>query len=231
MRTSWSRFVIAAVAALTLFSAPAYAGSITFSAVGGGPGSDDSATAAFSWGGGVLDITLTNSSFITSTGNVLAALLFITSGGTGLSLGSVTPAGILLCNAGVCGPGAGSSPYTWASIPLVSGEYLFAGTGGGAFQPYGIVNPSIVANAGLDGLSNAQLNPYLLGPVLLANSYIGDLTGITAVNFYFFGRADFDIVSGTVVPEPEPVPEPASLVLVGTGLLALRSRRRNGTRS
>jgi hypothetical protein len=90
---------------------------------------------------------------------------------------------------------------------------LFAGSGSG--KPNGIVTTNIDGSS--DGLSNAQHNPYLVGPVTFSFTYSGTVTSIDAATLYFGTSGDNQ--SGGSGTTQSTTPEPASFILLGTILV------------
>ena len=226
-------FVIPVIAAFLLLSTPAFATSVTFSVSGGGPGNDDSATADFTFSGGVLDLKLTNTSNMTSIANILDGFNFSYTGTANtFALISVAAGGVVNCvDPGGCSDVSGSysSPYTWA-INDNSPSPIEIRAGGTALHPFGIADDSILTNYALDGLTNAQHNPMLLNYATFHFTYQGTITGISGANFLFGTTPDSVPGTGPGNGNNNPqdaVPEPASLLLVGSGLaLAARRARR-----
>jgi hypothetical protein len=222
--------VVPAMAVFLLLSTPAFATSVTFSVSGGGPGNDDSATADFTFSGGVLDLKLTNTSNMTSIANILDGFNFSYTGTANtFALISVAAGGVVNCvDPGGCSDVSGSysSPYTWA-INDNSPSPIEIRAGGGALHPFGIADDSILANFASDGLTNAQHNPMLLNYATFHFTYQGTIDAITGANFLFGTTPDSVPGTGPGSSTSNPqdaVPEPASLILLGSGL-ALGARR------
>jgi hypothetical protein len=231
--------VIPVMAAFLLLSTSAFATSVTFTVSNGGPGSDDSATAEFTFGSGQLDLELTNTSNMTSIANILDGFIFSYTGtASGFALTSVTAGGqVVDCEVATgCSDvsGSNSSPYGW-SIYGSSATSLSLGAGGSALHPLGIADDSLLTNYLLDGLTNDQHNPMILNSATLHLTYTGTLSGITAATF-LFGTTPDRITGDPCIDcggggSQAAVPEPASLLLLGSGLafVARRARRKQGS--
>ncbi len=197
-----------------------------------------SGTASFSFNSttGVLSITLTNTSDVTATGDVLTGVGWSFTGtGSGLSLSSPvgTPTGV----AGYNCTGSGASTVCTANSSITSvawkadvgtgsvGSYAFNITSfTGTPKGTAIANDSILTD-GHDGLSGDQ--PYFKGPVTFTTTVSGtNLAGITGVSgvFIAFGTAG----DGLTTNSPPAVPEPSAylLMLAGLGVMGFAARRR-----
>jgi hypothetical protein len=104
---------------------------------------------------------------------------------------------------------AGSGP---GSVSVTTPN-LFAGDGSG--KPNGIVTTNIDGSS--DGLSNAQHNNYLVGPVTFTFTYTGTVTSIDSANLYFGTSGEHQ--SGGSGTTQSTTPEPASFLLLGTVLV------------
>jgi PEP-CTERM motif len=178
-------------------------------------------------------LTLTNTDIITSIASLLDDFSFTESGSlTRLTVNAITVAGQENCVSGSCVFTATiNANGDWSLNRTGNDVLLVAGVGE---HPYGIVNNTVVANAGLDGLRNAQHNPYLLGPAIFDITSTGETSIPTISNVVFSFGTTPDFINGVPVngvPVTTPVPEAASLALLGTALagFGIFARRRRPT--
>jgi hypothetical protein len=153
-----------------------------------------------------LTITLENdTAAIAAIVQELGGVSFSLSGSPGMSLTSVTPAGLVTYDPQ--GSATGSSPYGWG----LTSSGLFAGSG--SWHPYAIVNDNVTV---ADGIPNAQHNPLLVGPV----DFDITLSGLSSTPTLDFGAFYFGTSGDTIVPLP------GALLLLAPGLMGLAAFRK-----
>lgn len=237
---------LASAVALAL-SAPAYGEVIyTFQTNAGAP-ANQQATATFDFSdANTLTLTLENIGSVINLDSELTDFHFdLSATPTSVSLGTITDTG----GQETCTTSAGPPPHitTCSNDPSTDATGLWTLTPTGfhvdmvangdpqALHPYAIVNDTFISNAALDGLTNAEHNPVLLGPVDFSISFTG-LTGFPSISnvSFSFGTGPI-IVSGECTSDNncQPVqetPEPAILGLMAIAMLAMgfTVRRRIG---
>lgn len=209
----------------------------TFTANGVTDSFSQQGTAVFTWAdvNNPNSFTLTLTDNVSPTANILSELdglsFSFSQDPLSISLVSITPTSIVDCtnSTSPCPSGSGVSPYGWGTTSSGGQVDLGAGFDSGsntfAYQPFGIVNANYTSPGDGTGLSDAQNNPLLVGPVTFEFTTTG-LTSIPMVNGVSF---DFGTRPSTQ-PGIAAVPEPAPLALLGVGLVAgwIARRRAKG---
>ncbi len=209
-----------------LMASPASADVIYNFSTGINGNANQSGTATFDFtSANAFTVKLTNTDIMTSIASILDGFTFSESGTlTGITLAGVSAAFSVLCTSTGCTDSSpGTQPTSDWGVTRVSGNVTLTAGSGGALHPYGISNDTIDTNFGLDGLTNAQHNPMLEGPVVFSFTTTGESSIPTVSNVVFQFGTTPDNINGTPTI---PVSEPASLALLGSGLLGLGLVRR-----
>ena len=214
-------------------SLPAAATSFVFTGTDNQGGVPQNGQATFTINATDLVITLENTGGpgqVQDIASELDGINFTLTGGTaGLDSTMITgssPNGTVDCSSGTCvfnstpaTDGPSSNPFLW-TLGGTNPFNLLAGSG--SFKPNAIVNNNVAV---ADGVSNAQHNPLLNGPVTFTIGFTAGTapTGISGVTFDFgTGPA---VVTGNLVPEPAY----SSVLLLGILGVGLLLRRRKST--
>lgn len=229
------KVLVASLASLAL-AGGANANILSYTASGtAGDGRPDNASATFDFQSLThLVITLTNTGGPGQVGGISSSLTGIIFGVLAGTSGSINAAGTSAAGAVIC---TGAATCGATAVPAAPFQWGLSGTGtmslqagGGSFKPYGIMNSNITGNT--DGNSNAQHNPWLIGPVVFDITLTGLTqlpTSLSAVTFQFgtvpdnqTGTSSGGSTSTSTGGGPSGnVPEPSSNALALLGVLLL----------
>jgi len=236
MWTIAPRAALAAALALMALGGNARAGFQAFKAIGSGTDGPLAATAQFTTGDGVINITLSNdlaADVIRSASQALSDIIITISNDAGV-LGQTSAVGQL---GDVSSTGSvtyvDGSPVRWLGVGgglfTVEGNLIVMETIGGG-QPDQMIAPFVADGGVLSNVNNGfgNFNPYVIGPATftLALSGVSAATEGTDV-FFSFGTQAETIIPGEGITD---VPEPTSLAMLGMGVASfgacwLRRRR------
>lgn len=219
---------------LTLGTSSVYADNvISFDTSGTSSGYAVSATALFDINptAYTMTITLTNGN---TTNATVAALLdgfnFTTTGGSGLSLVSVSAAGFMDCTSGTCVSvntfvdqktnTTLTSPYTWGLSGSAGSGYILD-AGSGQLHPAGIINSALLNASSNNGSS--PHNDLLTGPVVFTFDFTTAPTNITSTTFVWGTMPTTTQGVNTTVTVPD---GGMTLMLLGGALVGIETLRR-----
>lgn len=208
----------AALGAIAFAGGPAAADVIYNFTTGSNGNANQAGTAVFDFtDANDFTITLTNTGNITSISSLFDGISFTESGSvTGITLNSISAVNSVDCTSGTCvHSNPGTQPTTdWTAANTGSNITLDAG-GTNVFHPFAVVNSTIDTNVGMDGLTNAQHNPNLLGPVVFSLTTTGETSIPTISNVVGqFGTTPDNIA---LVSTPAPIVGHGLLVLLAIG--------------
>ena len=171
-------------------------------------------------------LVLNNTGSLNSIASVLDGFNFTASNLPDVSLQSISAADMVDCTSITSCTDSNSGAQTVTDWSITNTSDTFAMQAGNGLHPYGIVNDSIdswvSANGRTGGLTNAQHNPYLEGPVTFTFSWSGmDSPPPSISNVMFQFGTTPDNIDGMMTPPPTATPEPATLALFAAGLAAL----------
>ncbi len=209
---------------------------------------NQSALATFDFSSpGTFSLTLNNTGTVVGIASVLDGFNFSQSGLSSFSLSSIDSAeGLVTCTSSSAKTGScteangGMQPLSeWGVSSTGTSVFMSAGQG---LHPYGIINDSanawVASNGQKGGVTNAEHNPYLEGPVTFTFNVGADSTVPTLWNVQFLFGTEPTTIDGTCASSnecspPVATPEPGALAIFGAGLLGCAlfiHRRRRAAR-
>ena len=210
------------------------------------------ATATFDFSApGAFTLTLDNIGNLNGIASVLDGFNFNQTGLTSLTLTGISSSdGLVTCtstsaHSGYCtDSNPGAQPLSDWSVSTAGGAVSMSA--GNGLHPYGIVNDSadtwVHHHGQQGGLTNAQHNPYLEGPVTFTFGVGPDSMLPTVTDFQFLFGTQPDRIDGVCTSDnqcsppsvpPVETPEPGALAMFAAGLLGCAlflNRRRRASR-